>query len=145
MADILADLKMRARYIDRTQAAFVRSLKFLTSGRMPDHLPQFNVRTLPRLHDFNPPIYVCAITLLDTGVETDPAKIRESPQFRTLIDRLGLQPSSTSRDVKNSHRASLVLLEVFIYMILLNRARIAQQENRVISGGELYEDEELTR
>lgn len=78
----------------------------------------------------NPPVYVCAITLLDAGVEQDPEVIRNSKQFKGLIDRLGLQPSQGSRDAKNSHRASLALLEVFAYMIVIHRGREADAQNR---------------
>lgn len=136
MADLLADMVMKPRYITRTQTAFVRALKFLNSGRGGtsesggESLPAFNIHSLLRLHDMNPPIYVCAMTLLDAEVPEEPSEIRESQTFRNLIDRLGLQPSSTSRDVRNSHKASLVLLEVFTYMIIIGRARKVEEENK---------------
>jgi hypothetical protein len=78
----------------------------------------------------NPPVYVCAITLLEAGVNDEPNAIRDSKQFKSLIDRLGLQPSSASRDVKNTHRASLVLLEVFTYMIVIHRARTDEEKQK---------------
>lgn len=153
MADLLARMEEYPRYKDRTQAAFVRSLKFLNAGRAggspvsSDRLPGFNIKTILRIRDLNPSIYVCAMTLLDENVEEDPAAIRESGQFRNLIDKLQLQTSSSSRDVTNTHRASLILLEVFTYMVLINRAREDQDKiaaaNRVASGEGRYVEEDL--
>lgn len=142
MADLLADMVMRPRYSVRTQAAFVRSLKFGRGGfGDADRLPRFNILSLSRLHDMNPPVYVCAITLLDAGIEENPSEIRESTQFRTLIDRLGLQPSGLGKgDVKNSHRASLVLLEVFTYMVVLHRARREEEEAAAARGAAREEE-----
>ena len=133
MADLLSDIIMRPRYNVRTQAAFVRAMKALTSnrpGEAVDRLPGFNIKTLLRVYDANPSVYVCAMLLLDAGIDTEPDVIRDSKQFRSLVDRLGLQPSSSRRDVKNTHRASLVLLEVFTYMIIINRARKEEEDRK---------------
>lgn len=133
MADLLADMKMQARYTVRTQAAFVRTFKALHTarpGETTERIPAFDIRSLHRIHDMNPAVYVCAVTLLDAGVEQDVDVIRDSKQFRGLVDRLGLQPSSGSRDAKHSHRASLALLEVFAYMIIIHRARVADAESK---------------
>jgi hypothetical protein len=142
----MVDMVPKARYGVRTQAAFVRAYKFLNGGSS-DRTSTFNIRSMNRLHDMNPPIFVCALTLLDAGVPEEPTVIREHPQFRNLIDHLGLQPSTTSRDVRNGYKASLILLEVFTYMIMIHRARTAEEADKTASreaSGQLYEEEELT-
>ncbi len=148
MADLLADITMKPRYKPRTQTAFVRSLKFLGGGRTPDSIPFFNIKSLTRLNDANPPIYVCAISLLDSGTPVDPSLIRETQLFRTLVDRLGLQPSSAAAgEARLTHKMSLVLLEVFTYMVIINRARIKEEEDRAAAReatAQTYEFEELT-
>ncbi len=121
MADLLADIRMIPRYTQRDQTTFTRVHKLLLPGQT-DRIPLFNIRSLPRLHDMNPSIYVCAIALLNENVD-DPSAIREHPIFRSLIDKLGFQRSSKKREVQESHKASLILLEVFIYMVMIHQAR----------------------
>lgn len=138
MADLLMDMKMQPRYTVRTQAAFVRAFKMLNAGKPDARIPAFNIHSLGRIHDLNPAVYVCAVSLLDAEVEQEPEVIRESKQFAQLIDKLGLQASSGSRDARNSYRASLLLLEVFAYMIIIHRGRMADAESRPV-----VEDEEF--
>lgn len=109
------DIRYLERYKVRTQSAFVRSLKSFHTGTSGDFHSAFNVRSILRINDLNPPIFVCAVLLLDAEVEEDPAVIRETEHFKTLVERLGVQ--------QDPNRTSLVLLEVFIYMILIHRAR----------------------
>lgn len=145
MADLLADVTTKPRYGVRTQAAFVRALRFLKTGSPTT--PRFNVTSLLRIHDLNPAIFVCAMSLLNDGVDKDPKKIRETDEFRALTDHLGLQPSERqhggkSHDATDSHKASLVLLEVFSYMILIFRAREIE-EAAAVERRESYEQELL--
>lgn len=140
---------MKPRFSGRTQTALVRSFRFLNAGgrgeSSSDRIPRLDIRTLSRIHDLNPAIYVCAVALLDVSGDASPEEIRDSPQFRNLIDRLGLQPSTSSKDIRKSHRASLILLEVFTYMVIIHRARTAEEAvtaaNR--ADGQLYTAEEL--
>lgn len=139
MGDLLNDMRMRARYDARPQAAFVRFSKAL--GVQPDNISSFNIRTLLRIRDLNPLVYACAMSLLNSEVGDDPATIRESKIFANLVDRLGLQSSSPTKASKNSHKASLVLLEVFSYMVAIHAARTSEEEVKTA----IQEEGELTR
>lgn len=93
----------------------------------------------------NPDIYVSALLLLDAGVAKDPKEIREHHLFPNLLEGLGIRSTSTEREAKNSHRASLVLLEVFTYMIIIDRARLKEEgEKSALASGNFNEQEELT-
>lgn len=129
MADLLAEMKTFPRYKSRTQTAYARAVKYLMPSREVYH-PRFNIPGLNRLQDMNPAIFVCAVALLDAGNGDDePEAIRDSIPFRNLIELLGIQKSERSgAAAKNSQRASLVLLEVFTYMVIIHRARTVEEE-----------------
>ncbi len=132
----MLDIKSRARYdVRRDQAAFVRSLKIFKINDTRDYQPAFNLHALLRIHDMNPAIYVCAMLLLDSGVEEDPTAIQESREFRLLNDHLRTE---------KSHEESLVLLEVYTYMIIIHRARTAEEDERTAIDHSLEQQELIT-
>lgn len=81
------------------------------------------MQNLDRIRGMNPYILVCALLLIDAGVEEEPQIIRERKEFSDLLDALNIRSSSSSVDVRDTRKASLILMEVFVYMILVARAR----------------------
>lgn len=144
MVDILSDMQPKPRLKPRTQTAFARAMRFISPDSTRGRTEGF--RSLLRMDDMNPAVYACAISLLDSEVEEDPSVIRETQQFKNLVDLLKLQPNSkggatASSPPRTNYRVSLVLLEVFIYMIIQRRSKNEDEELRE---GIHNESEELT-
>lgn len=148
--DQLNSIEMVARYTPRNQTAAQRVYRVMAGDAKKSELSAFlesNVPGVLRLRDFNPPIQVCAILLLNNGVEPDPEVIVKHPYFDRLLSIVGVDMGKSLQKTRGTlrgeidiHRdadeskndlekkrkifgARLMLLEVFTYMVVFSRAR----------------------
>src|SRR3954464_10771682 len=106
----MIDIRARPRYGSRTQTSFTRALMVINvgEGHRPGYQPNFNIRSLMRLHDMNPAIYVCSIMLLDANVEIDPLGIRDTLPFKNLVTHLGIEDEENTDSPDDDRRISLI-------------------------------------
>lgn len=141
MENNLISISYKQRYSSRDSNALLRAYTALgfSKEQYGSRLP----RNIPRIHDMNSMGLACANILLSQDVPEDPDEIKKTDVFKKLLEKLDVRELSQRIEGQYDLSAKLLLLEIFLYMIILDRGQrdeLADRELEISRGERIGEE-----